>query len=261
MAGAMIVDCHTHIWQGSGGADALVRGMDDNGIDQALVMALEPGDPRVGAAPTDWVLQEAHSFPDRLKVFACVHPLAPGAQDRLRHYVEDEGCCGLKLHPPLQHFSLQDPGILPVLHVAAELGVPVLVHTGPILVRHARLRYGAAIDIDELALTCPDTTFIVAHGDPLGDAGTLVGKHPNVYMDTSIVFARMAKVMPNLLGETLNWVAQWTAVNKILFGTDASPPRIHRIKETLAVLLAASVDAAPLEKVLGATTLALLGSA
>jgi hypothetical protein len=93
----------------------------------------------------------------------------------------DRGARGIKLHPRAQKFLLDDERLAPVFALAAERGVPILIHGGrglpPIADHLARLveRY-------------PDAQLIVAHAgiaDMAGLAGHLGGK-AGVYFDTSV---------------------------------------------------------------------------
>jgi predicted TIM-barrel fold metal-dependent hydrolase len=92
----------------------------------------------------------------------------------------DRGARGIKLHPRAQRFLPDDPRLPPVFALAAERGVPILIHGGrglpPIAEGLARLmdRYGPAL--------------IIAHAgivDLAALARSFSGR-PNVFFDTSV---------------------------------------------------------------------------
>lgn len=258
----MVIDFHTHLRGGWGTTSDLVQTMDQNGVDVAVVAALEPPDPELGPASAEWVAEQTRAFPDRLLPFACLNPCEPGAPARLRGYVRDLGCRGLKLHPPLQQFSMTNPSIVPTLRMAGELGIPVLIHTGPIFVTSARYRFTFAADVDDVARVCPETNLVLAHGDPLGDAAVLAGKHRNVYFDTSIVFPRMARLLPGIGEEVLEWMSAHGlqhGEDKILFGSDANPRKADRMTNTIAVVRSLSIGNEAKAKILGGNAARLLG--
>jgi predicted TIM-barrel fold metal-dependent hydrolase len=238
----------------------MLEQMDRRGVDRAVVHPIDIADPELGESSTEWVLTQTQRYPDRFIPFANLNPTEPGSPKRLIHYVRDYGCRGLKLHPPLHDFSLEDPAVAVILHTAGELQVPVLIHTGPIFVRSARLRYGDAAAVDDLARTCPDTTIVLAHGDPFGDSAVLAGKHPNVYIDISIILPRLAEVIPGLLKNTLEWISEGTqeGADKVLFGSDANPLRPDRLEKTLHLVETAGLDLVTRDKILGGNAARLL---
>ena len=60
--------------------------------------------------------------------FVRLDPRVPEPATRLQGYAR-QGCLGIKLHPVLDHYSLLDPGLHPVLESAAQMRLPVMVHT------------------------------------------------------------------------------------------------------------------------------------
>lgn len=249
----MIIDIHMHARSGHGDVADLVATMDRTGVDMGVLLPIDIEDPELGESSTEWIVEQARKFPDRLIPFANINPLQPDATGVLVRYIQEYGCKGLKLHPPLHDFRLDDPAVLPVLRIAGDLGIPVLTHTGPIFVRNSALRYGYALPIDDLARACPETTIILAHGDPLGDSAVLAGKHPNVYIDISIVIPRLTEVMPGILRNTLEWISEGTqhGPDKVLFGSDTNPLRPDRLEKTRAAVAVAGLDENTTRKILG----------
>ena len=227
----MIIDCHTHLnrYDPSQPASlaerlALLRGeMDRHGIAHALVLtsylvnadrpgtgevleALE-GDPRLGVvAGVPWPRCEAGDFAE------------------LREWLAAGRLRGLKLYPGYAPFSLADPRMRPVYELAAEWGVPVMIHTGDTYARQARVRYAHPLQVDDVAVDHRETTFVLCHfGNPwFLDAAEVVYKNENVLADVSGLTLgewepRFERVARARLDEAIAYVNDPA---KLLFGTD-----------------------------------------
>jgi uncharacterized protein len=119
--------------------------------------------------------------------------------------------------------------------------VPILIHTSAVPIPGTRSRFDDPLEVDDLADVYPEAKLVLAHGDPFGPGPAIAGKHPNVYMDTTGVFARRCRLIPGLGEDTLSFMGSVTGVHgsqKTLFGSDASPAKPYRIKENLEPLLA-----------------------
>jgi predicted TIM-barrel fold metal-dependent hydrolase len=199
-----------------------LNGMDDNGIDMAVLLA-RPGE-------NEHYHELVTQYPDRLVAFAGVNPFDLDAPEQLERYVREYGFKGLKVHPPGQFFSPTDPCFIRLVKKTIELDIPILIHTGPSFIRFDSIRYGDPLLIDDLALSFQEAKIIQAHANPLGDGPVLAGKHPNVYMDTTIVFARMVRLISGLGEDTLEWMslAGQDGSRKVLFGSDSTPTHTER---------------------------------
>jgi len=124
-----------------------------------------------------------------------------------------QGAKALKLHPASDGEGVDSPRYKALLKAAAELGLPVILHTGCI---HANLIYkdpeqGRAERFSRWFETFKDTQFILAHmnfHDPLV-ALDLMEEYPNVNADTSWQPAEV-------IGEAVRRVG----AERILFGSD-----------------------------------------
>lgn len=216
----MIIDSHTHIRKNKGDIANFFKGMDDNGIDMAIVHPIVPSDESLGLSDNEFVGELIRKYPKRLMGYACVIPTEPHAAQELKAAVEKYGFKGLKLHPPLQNFSMADPRIGPVIEMCIDLDIPILIHTGPIYSRTARMEYSDSNVIDDLAIRYPEAKFIIAHANPFGNDTVIVAKHPNVYFDTTIVFSHWVSLFPQLGPAVFDLMR---TDERILFGTDANP--------------------------------------
>ena len=129
-------------------------------------------------AENERVIAEARRYPDRLVAFARLDPKvdsAATASDALA-----AGARGFKLHPRGESFPLEHPGVVAILAVAAEAGVPVLVHAG-----RGVGSFGPVLT--ELAARYRRCPIILAHAgiSDLAWLGSVIGDHSNLFFDTA----------------------------------------------------------------------------
>lgn len=258
----MIFDAHMHVAPGQP-VDPLLRAMDAAGVAMgAVCTVVRPGED-ADAANANVVAQVA-AHPDRLVGLACLVPFDADAPEALRRWVRDEGLRGLKLHPSMQGVFPSDERVRPLIHAAAELSVPILVHTGTVPIPGTRSRYDDPLELDDLALEVPEATLILAHGDPLGHQPGIAAKHPNAYMDTTTTFARLCRLIPGIGEDTLRWMAMVSGVEgsgKVLFGSDAHAGKPERIAYNLDPLQALDIAPEAKARILGGNARRLLGLA
>jgi predicted TIM-barrel fold metal-dependent hydrolase len=129
---------------------------------------------------------------------------------------------GLKLHPPIQQFSPNDPIAYPLYEVFAEARLPVIFHTGHSGIGSGmrggggvRLKYGNPMPIDDVAVDFPDMPIIMAHPSfPWQDEAISICLHkPQVYIDLS-------GWSPKYFSPTLVQYANTLLKKKVLFGSD-----------------------------------------
>jgi hypothetical protein len=163
----------------------LIENLERSPIDKAVVTAIE-GNTRY-CTPTSFVIECCERYPDRLIGFASVNPLTnPRATEDLKRFVEERGMRGLKLHPRHQGFGADNPAIVPVVRLAAELGIPVYICGSQW--RNAPLRNQLPQNIDVLCKAVPEAKIVIAHsgGFYFWDAFVVAIANPNVYFETSI---------------------------------------------------------------------------
>jgi predicted TIM-barrel fold metal-dependent hydrolase len=253
----MKVDFHTHIWNDQQDRVAeFVTTASGLGVDKSVVLPIAP------YMSNEDVARLVATDPDHLIGFASVVPFAQTTSipredpvETLGHAVEKLGLRGLKLHPLIQGFDLADPGLVPVVSAAGDLGIPVIFHTGPSNGRTGRLANGHAEKLDDLAIMCPNTILVAGHADPNSEAFYIARKHPNVYLETSIAWALWGSIIPNLTRR----IVRETGPEKVLYGTDFSLGRQQRVIDTDAVFNSSGLSEDELALVFGGNALRILG--
>ncbi|HWK26596.1 MAG TPA: amidohydrolase family protein [Solirubrobacter sp.] len=243
----MIIDAHAHIGSTpyvTQTVEDLLRELDAAAVDRAVVCPMgaelavrnRDGNDRMAAA------MRAH--PDRLTGFATVNPWWEAeALTELERAVTQLGLPGLKLHPVLQGFQIDDDLVLPVVERAIELGVVIYVHTGtPVL--------ALPLQLLELASRYPEGKFIAGHmggADFYVDVPLSFPRADNVWLETSL------SPHAAYVEEALTTVG----AERMLFGSDSPTSRIASELFKIGLLeLAPEVEA----QVLGGNAHALLES-
>jgi predicted TIM-barrel fold metal-dependent hydrolase len=227
----MIIDCHTHAFPdalaqravsslAAAAGDAkpalngtiadLLRSMDTHGIAVSVVACIATR-PAQFQPILDWCRAIAS---DRLVPFPSVHPDDPDALARVKA-IAAAGFRGVKLHPYYQQFSLDEPRVLPLFQRIAELGLPVLCHTG-FDIAYPRDRICDPVRIAGLLDRVPTLRFIASHVGAWEDWDEverhLLGRA--VYLDTAYSHAYLGPArMRDLL---LRHPAEF-----VLFGSDS----------------------------------------
>jgi predicted TIM-barrel fold metal-dependent hydrolase len=207
-----------------------------------------------------YVAEACARHPDAFTGYGSVDPRkGPRAVAELDEIAE-LGLRGVKLHPSLQAFVPDDEAHWPLYARCAELGLPVLFHTGTSGIgagrpggQGIRLDYARPIRIDAVAADFPRLTVIAAHfGWPWQTELLAIALHKtNVYVDISGWAPRYipAEVVRELRGRLQD---------RFLFGSDypfISPARC--LEELDALELSPAVR----EKLLLANARRVLGMA
>jgi predicted TIM-barrel fold metal-dependent hydrolase len=182
--GLELFDAHTHLgFNDPDGmkqsAEELVRSLRAAGARGAFTFPFH--EPEGYRAANDAMIRAAAEADGLLVPFCRVDPHddpLPEAQRAL-----DAGARGIKLHPRAEQFTLDHPGVRPLIALADERSLPVLIHAGrgiPALGLHAV----------QLAEEFPNARLILAH------AGIC---------DLSWIW-RVAGDLPNLLFDTAWWI-------------------------------------------------------
>jgi len=226
----VIIDCHTHLNRYTadlprtlGERHAQLRAvMDAHGVAYALVLTSYDVTPD---RPSTADVVAALEGDGRLGVVAGVRH-AHLAEDlpELRELLRARRIKALKLYPGYEPFRLTHPEMRRVYDLAAEFGVPVMIHTGDTFEPTTHVRLAHPLDVDDVAVEHRDTRFVMCHvGNPwLTDAAEVLYKNPNVFGDISGFTLgdfqpRFERLMARRLNDLVAWVND---PGKLMFGTD-----------------------------------------
>ncbi len=229
----MIIDFHTHVFPDAlapkAGAslsatagfsmvsDLTVSGqlavMAEDGVDHAVVLNTVTNTRQVEKVNL-FALETAKNHPT-LSVFASVHPLGEDPVGLLQR-MYDKGLRGLKLHPDYLGIPFDDPVYHPVLKLASDLQIPVVIHAGFDPVSPGKIHATpkairkVMAEFSELVLICAHMGGMTLWDEVLEE---LCGR--KVYFDTAMCSERTG--MTTAMGRAL--VSAHGAKN-ILFGSD-----------------------------------------
>ncbi|MFC1929379.1 amidohydrolase family protein [Chloroflexota bacterium] len=183
-------------WADSTG-DLLVEDMDEVGIDKAVLLTIDrvfewgvtrelstEGEVICWESIHEMYAKATQRHPTRLLAFAGVDPRRPNAAKLLERAINEWGMKGLKMHPASFYFYPNDPMCYKLYEKCAELGLPVLFHTGP-EDPPALGKFSLPIHLDEVARDFPELNIIMAHAGNCywQEAAGIAYVRPNVYLD------------------------------------------------------------------------------
>ena len=227
----MVIDCHVHVNHYSNESEdhltenleKLKTQMRRNRVDVSIILTsykVVPGRPSTKA-----VVDAIRDSPN-LFVVAGISYLnyTLNELDEIREFIKEGKVVGLKLYPGYEPFYPSDDRLNPVYRLAAETGVPVMIHCGDTYTPRGKVKFSHPLNVDEVAVDNPDVNFLICHlGNPwFRDTMEVVYKNANVYTDISgLVLGnfsdRFEKFVHRQLQEMLVYGAE---PEKCLYGTD-----------------------------------------
>ncbi|NQT67742.1 MAG: amidohydrolase [Actinobacteria bacterium] len=182
----MIIDFHCHVGKGrrkSLEAIELIRKMDDCGVDKAVICPVEEGITVYNEEGNKYILDAVNEFPDRLIGFLSVNPwFGKSAQDMARKFL-DQGLSGLKLHPNLQGFMINDEIIYPLMEIAKEYGIPVYTHCGTPLYSLPYQVWDLACEFKDVPIVMGHIGYIYGHDEEAIEVFKITN---NLFLETSV---------------------------------------------------------------------------
>lgn len=244
----MIIDAHLHLddkFDGTakGAVAELNRQIEEAAVDRALILHLD-----IQPWSAEEVSEAIAEYP-RLRGFINVHPNKGTPERRLRDGIEKLGYVGLKLHPRLQAFEVNDERTVRLVQYAGELNVPVLIDAFP---DGTHLMQGfSALNYALLAKQCPKTRIIWAHmgGHHVLDFMMLAKRLPNVYFDISysLLYYQNSSVPSNMV-----YAMQSMKFERIFYGSDYPDRSISdTLNASLRYLRSHKLDEQDLLKIMG----------
>lgn len=226
-------------------ADMMIEHMDASGVD--VVVGFPLANPHTDYREQNELMLEYHKrYPNRIVPFARIQPLfKEGAAQDIAEYAK-RGMRGLKFHPfmdggsnPVNNREL----MFPLMEVATEFGLTVLIHSGESWNSSPTL-------IGDLAEHFPAIPFIIGHSGlwEFHQEAIVVGKRvANVWLD-------VAEVAPP---GVVTHVVRGVGVERVLYGSDH--PLIPFGWEIGKVAKYAGLNPTEIRRVLGLNLAGLLG--
>lgn len=164
---------------------------------------------------------EAH---DNVKGLFWIKP-SEGFTNEVREYIieNQDIFIGLKVHPYHSKLPVTDPLYKCFFDFAADIGLPVVIHT-------ARDEYSKSDFVYEVAKQYPTINFVMVHIDLASDhkiGAGFIKELPNLYGDTTWITS----------GESLEMIVNLCGSDKILFGTDSPIDGVDTYKSYQELLL------------------------
>jgi predicted TIM-barrel fold metal-dependent hydrolase len=230
--------------------------MDKVGISKAVTM----GD--ICRHSPEFIASMTDKFPDRLIGFATwAYPaMGKDAAAEVEYVIQSVGLAGIGemnfgAFYPIPPYELhRAPQLTIIMDKIAELGVPILFHTG-FLPLSLPLEYNHPFRVDELANAYPNVSIIMGHsGHPVShfdpgvtddyffDACLMVArKHKNVYLEISFCTRHHVERIVRTVG-----------VEACLFGTDGwSTSEAEYFQRQLDAVLEANITSDDKDQILG----------
>lgn len=224
-----VIDAHCHIYPekiaaravaGTDGfygqhsfADGTVRTLmelgDKIGIDRFVVQSVATTPHQVQSI-NGFIAESVKASGGRLTGLGTLHPESTDIAGDVEHLME-LGLKGVKLHPDIQRFKIDDYRCLKIYELCEERGLPILMHTGD-----HRYDYSNPNRLLPVMEIYTGLTVIGAHlgGWSVWDeAAEKLSGLPNLYVDCSSSFPFMSK-------EKAKSIIRSFGADKVLFGTD-----------------------------------------
>ncbi len=230
-----------------------------NQMDEAEINKIVLVNPAIKGVPVrpmnENVAKLLKEYPDRFIGFAGFDP-NNGEQSvrEIEYAVETLGFSGIKTASSALDLDINDKAFYACYGKAEELGIPVLIHTGSVIIKGVRVKHVHPLMIDDVAFDFPDLKIICAHlgGWQYMDAINMLTHHKNVFADISFwpLNPFYMEIVPwSLLEKTLP--------DKIMLGSDY--PAGQTPKEAAEVAKKLPVSQSFKEKILGKNASKILG--
>jgi uncharacterized protein len=227
---------------------AIKAHMREAGTDRSIVLGMAQEARHVRPA-NDWLISIAD---EQLVPFGAIHPDYPDKIGEIRR-LRAAGIKGIKLHPMVNQFYIDDPRLFPIYEEIGDTMV-ILTHAGKLHADREETLYAAPHRILQVLQQFPMLRLIAAHlgGFYMLDEAerTLVG-HPRIYIDTT---------WPPSIGEVgaevLTKIIRKHGADKIVFGTDFC---LVSQKDDAAVIERLPISTREKERILGENARELIG--
>lgn len=179
------------------------------GIDHSIVQSVATT-PKQVQSINEFIAATVNAAPDRLTGLGTLHPNSENLREDVEHLVA-LGLRGVKLHPDIQNFKVDDYRCLKIYELCEEFSLPLLMHTGD--KRYDNSNPNRLIPILKIY---DKLTLIGAHFGGWSiweEASHVLCDMPNLYVDCS-------SSMPWISDEKTVEIIHRYGAERVLFGTD-----------------------------------------
>ena len=179
------------------------------GIDRFVVQSVATA-PRQVASINAFIADEVEKANGKLIGFGTLHPDSENQERDLSELVE-RGLLGVKLHPDIQGFRVDDERCLKIYELCERAGIPILMHTGD-----KRYDQSNPNRVAPLLERYPNLTLIGAHFGGWSiweEASEALAKYPNFIVDCSSSLGYLPL-------EASKRIIRRYGADRVLFGTD-----------------------------------------
>ena len=223
-----IIDCHCHIYPVKiaekatasigkfydlpmsyhGTAAEMIEKRRESGITHSVVFSVATKPQQVESI-NNFIAEEVAALPNLVGLGA-VHPESENQEADIGHIIS-LGLKGVKLHPDIQGFDIDDPRCMKIYEICRERGLLVLIHMGD-----PRYDYSSPDRLVKVLDTFGDLKVIGAHFGGWGvwkEATEKLSKYQNLTVDCSSSFAFISP-------EEAKDIVRKYGAEKVIFGTD-----------------------------------------
>jgi len=249
-----------------GTVDALAKDLASLGIEKAVAFApwevpegwaisrmpFEYSQARHGRGANEWLYQELKKHRDILG-FVTVNPRDIWATQVVEEYI-NRGFVGVKVHPPIHRFRINDPLLDNFYSAIDGLGVPLVIHTG-VSGRLAPFPYHSMpILVDEVAKNHPRLQIVIAHAGGAAfcrQALAVAQSNRNCYLDLSATIQEDSGwYIPR---EEIMLLIKLCGSGKIIYGSDWPWGVTDRIRKDIQEIRSWDISEVDKENILGGT--------
>ncbi len=187
----------------------LLKVNEQAGIDHSLVQSVATT-PKQVQSINEFIASTVSDSPDKLTGLGTLHPNSEDLRADVEHLIA-LGLKGVKLHPDIQNFKVDDYRCLKIYELCEEFSLPILMHTGD--KRYDNSNPNRLIPILEIY---DHLTVIGAHFGGWSiweEASHVLCDIPNLYVDCS-------SAMPWISDEKTVEIIRRYGAERVLFGTD-----------------------------------------
>ena len=224
-----VIDAHCHIYPekiasravagtdnfyhsnsyGSGTVENLLKVGEEAGIDHYIVQSVATTPRQVGRI-NEFIAESVAESSGKMTGLGTLHPDSPDIAGDISH-LKSLGLKGVKLHPDIQQFKIDDYRCLKIYELCEQDGLPILMHTGD-----HRYDYSNPNRLFPVMDIYTGLTVIGAHFGGWSiweEASERLSALPNLYVDCS-------SSLPYISSETAKKIVHRYGAHKVLFGTD-----------------------------------------